>query len=86
METYLDNAASTKVKDIVLGEFITIAKTIYGNPSSEHGEGYVAEGCIEYHRDNIADFLHCNSDDVFFTSGATMSNQLLIQGFVYSIP
>ena len=81
MGIYLDNAASTKVKDEVLGEFITVAKNLYGNPSSEHSEGYNAEGCIEYHKDNIAKQLHCDSEDIYFTTGATMSNQLLIQGF-----
>ena len=81
MKVYLDNAASTKVKDSVLNEFIYTAKNIYGNPSSEHSEGYAAEECIEYHKDNIAEQLHCDSEDIFFTTGATMSNQLLIQGF-----
>lgn len=81
MKVYLDNAASTKVKNSVLNEFIYTAKNIYGNPSSEHSEGYAAEECIEYHKDNIAEQLHCDSEDIFFTTGATMSNQLLIQGF-----
>ena len=64
MKVYLDNAASTKVKDVVLGEFITIAKTMYGNPSSQHSEGYAAEGCIEYHRNNIAKQIHCDSEEI----------------------
>lgn len=82
MGIYLDNAASTKVKSNVLAKFIKIAETYYGNPSSEHTEGYLADDCIETTKKNISEKLHCNSDDIFFTTGATMSNQLLIQGFV----
>ena len=83
---YLDNAASTKVKPGVLGEFVAIAEQCYGNPSSEHTEGFLADNVIEMTKGGIASKLHCDSDDIFFTSGATMSNQLLIQGFVAKHP
>lgn len=86
MAIYLDNAASAKVNPKVLAEFIEIAETHYGNPSSEHAEGYAAEGCIELSKMGIASIIHCDADDIFFTSGATMSNQLLIQGFVARHP
>lgn len=83
---YLDNAASTKVKPGVLGEFVAIAEQCYGNPSSEHTEGFLADNVIEMTKGGISAKLHCDNDDIFFTSGATMSNQLLIQGFVAKHP
>lgn len=86
MGIYLDNAASTKVKSSVLAKFNEVAETLYGNPSSEHTEGYLADNCIEMVKGNISAKLHCDNDDVFFTTGATMSNQLLIQGFVAKNP
>lgn len=86
MSIYLDNAASTKVKPGVLAKFTEVAERIYGNPSSEHTGGYLAEQCIESAKKNISSKLECNSKDIFFTSGATMSNQLLIQGFVAKHP
>lgn len=86
MKVYLDNAASTKVKPSVLATFIEIAETLYGNPSSAHTEGHLADTCIETVKENIASKIHCNNDDVFFTTGATMSNQLLIQGFIAKNP
>ena len=86
MKVYLDNAASTKVKDCVLDKFVEVAKNTFGNPSSEHTEGYLADNCIEMVKENIAKKIHCNNDDIYFTSGATMSNQLLIQGFVAKHP
>lgn len=86
MSVYLDNAASTKVNSKVLAKFIEVADTLYGNPSSEHTEGLLAEACIKNVKNNISIKLHCNDDDIFFTTGATMSNQLLIQGFVAKYP
>lgn len=83
---YLDNAASTRVKKGVLAEFVMVAEQCIGNPSSEHKEGILAENIIKTTKNNIASKLHCDSDDIFFTSGATMSNQLLIQGFVAKHP
>lgn len=86
MEVYLDNAASTKVKPKVLEEFVRVAEQAYGNPSSEHSEGYFADNIIEFAKGKISAKLHCDNDDVYFTNGATMSNQLLIQGFVAKNP
>ena len=86
MEIYLDNAASTKVNPYVLANFVEIADNLYGNPSSEHMQGYLAENEIEHSKNIISEKIHCNNEDIFFTSGATMSNQLLIQGFIAKHP
>lgn len=83
---YLDNAASTKVDPDVLDRFNSIATTLYGNPSSEHKAGFVAKAYIDGVKNKIANKIQCDSDDVFFTSGATMSNQLVIQGFIARHP
>ena len=58
MKVYLDNAASTKVKDCVLDKFVEVAKNTFGNPSSEHTEGYLADNCIEMVKENIAKKIH----------------------------
>ena len=83
---YMDNAASTKVKPEVLARFVDVAEKYYANPSSEHMEGYLAEACINDCKENIANFFNCESDDIFFTSGATMSNNILIQGVLRKKP
>lgn len=86
MAIYLDNAASTKAKPCVLSKFIDVAEKLYGNPSSEHTEGYLAKDCINTVKEDISAKLNCDYEDIFFTSGATMSNQLLIQGFMARHP
>lgn len=83
---YLDNAASTKVNYRVLAKFNEIADSLYGNPSSKHMEGLLADQCIDMAKVKIADKIHCDSGDIYFTSGATMSNNVLIQGFIRKHP
>lgn len=86
MEVYLDNAASTEVEEKVLKEFVDVTRFVYGNPSSEHYYGMVARNFINGAKESISKSIHCDEDDIFFTTGATMSNQLLIQGFIAKHP
>lgn len=86
MPIYMDNAASTRVNPKVLAKFNEVAKSLYGNPSSEHTEGTNAYTCIENVKKDIAHKLNCNESDIYFTSGATMSNNILIQGVLRRHP
>ena len=83
---YLDNAASTPVRPRVLAKFVEIADSLYGNPSSKHIEGINAYEEVSHTKDKIAEFLSCASDEIYFTSGATMSNNILIQGMFRKHP
>lgn len=79
---YLDYAASTPVNQEVLRQFNVVAKQYYANPSSEHALGLNAEELINDCRDIIAKKLNCSPTGIHFTSGATMSNSIAIQGFM----
>ena len=83
---YLDNAASTRVNPKVLAKFDEVAVDLYGNPSSKHMEGLLADQCIDVAKVKIGDIIHCGSGDIYFTSGATMSNNVLIQGMFRKHP
>lgn len=83
---YLDNAASTPVNNQVLAKFVEIADSWYGNPSSQHSAGLRAKEIIEQAKDGIATCLSCSSSEIYFTSGATMSNNILIQGVLRKHP
>ena len=74
------------VKSSVLKKFNEVAETVYGNPSSLHSEGMKAKRIIWDTQDIIADKISCEPDEIFFTSGATMSNNLLIQGVMRKQP
>lgn len=86
MSIYFDNAASTKVKSEVLKKFNEVTEKIYGNPSSEHTAGQAARKVIWEAEDILSEKLGCKSDEIFFTTGATMSNSLIIQGFLKKHP
>lgn len=83
---YMDNAASTKVNPHVLAKFNEIAEIYYANPSSIHTAGLNAMNIISDTKDIIASKLSCKQDEIFFTSGATMSNNILIQGVLRKRP
>ena len=78
---YLDYAASTPTKPRVRN---IISRTLdyYGNPSSMHNEGIKAKQIIDNTSEIIANKLNCNISEIFYTTGATMSNSLLIEGFI----
>ena len=86
MPIYMDNAASTRVNPGVLAKFNEVAQSLYGNPSSGHDEGLRAKSCIQEVKDNIASLINCDPDDIYFTCGATMSNNILIQGVLRKHP
>ena len=77
----MDTAASTIPSDAVI-KCLKDNLEIYGNPSSLHEEGERAKQLIVNATDNITDILNCNRNEIYYTSGATMSNNLFIQGFM----
>ncbi|PIR67143.1 MAG: cysteine desulfurase NifS [Parcubacteria group bacterium CG10_big_fil_rev_8_21_14_0_10_36_14] len=77
---YLDNAATTKVRDDVLTEILPFFNDKFGNPSSFHGSGKVAKDSIESAREKIAKILNCRIGEIIFTGGGTESDNLAILG------
>lgn len=83
---YLDAAASTKVSDNVR-QILNKSLDVYGNPSSIHNAGISAKQLIINATNKIKKKINANNDDeLIFTSGATMSNNLFIQGFLQKYP
>jgi cysteine desulfurase len=80
--TYLDYGASSPVGEDVINTMVDVAKNCYGNPSSKHNDGVEAHDIIAHARKTIMDYIGGNEgDDLIFTSGATESNSIAIQGF-----
>jgi cysteine desulfurase len=77
---YLDYNASTPVAPQVLEAMMPFLTTKFGNPSSSHSFGVECRAGIEQARDQVAKLLGCTADEVFFTSGATESNNMVIKG------
>lgn len=85
MKIYLDNAASAPLQQPVKDRLLNILD-IYANPSSLHSAGLQAKSVIDQSSDTIAKCLNCNPYEIYYTSGATMSNNLAIQGFIKANP
>lgn len=84
MKVYLDNAATTKLLPEVIDEVKYMVENVYGNPSSLHSIGLEAERVIKKSREIIAKSLGVESNEVYFTSGATESDNTAIFGAVYA--
>ena len=78
---YLDNAATTVVKEEVLDAFNKAKKLYFANPSSIHIPGQEASRLLEKAREQILATLKVKDDELIFTSGATEANNLAIKGY-----
>ena len=77
---YLDNAATTKVTQPVLDAMFPYFTECYGNPSSVHNMGKKAKQAVEHAREQVAEAINAEPEQVFFTSGATESDNISILG------
>lgn len=81
MNVYLDFNSSAPIDRRVLDYMIDIYKNTVGNADSRtHDFGDNARKVVENARSQVARLLDINKDEVFFTSGATESNNIAIQG------
>ncbi len=79
---YLDNAASTPVHEKVIEEMLPYFKEQYGNPSSIHRHGRLANVAIQNARKRIASLINADSNEILITSGGTESNNTAIHGII----
>ncbi len=79
---YLDHAATTPLHPQVIHLMHETMLSNYGNPSSIHAEGRTSRALIEKARKTMANHFNCSIGEIFFTSGATESNNMIIQGAV----
>ena len=79
---YLDNAATTQIRDEVVDEMFQIAKNHYGNPSSTHSFGRSSRTLIESSRKQIADHLNVSPSEIIFMSGGTEADNCILRSAV----
>lgn len=81
MSVYLDYNASAPIDERVLDCMVDVYKNHIGNADSRtHYYGEDTRLIVERARKQVASLLGVNTDEVFFTSGATESNNIAIQG------
>ena len=80
MEAYFDNSATTRCSDAAVALMQKVLLEDYGNPSSLHMKGVVAEKYIKAATEQIARTLKVAEKEIVFTSGGTESNNLALIG------
>ena len=80
MRIYLDHNASTAVDPRVLERFTAVEREHAANPASLHGAGRRASSIVEKARREIAHSLGVAGDQVFFVSGGTEANNMVVLG------
>jgi len=79
---YLDNSATTPLDKRVLAAMMPYLTDTFGNASSIHQAGNDAMRAVSESRQKVASFLNCLPEEVYFTSGATESDNLAISGII----
>ena len=82
---YLDNNSTTQIDPRVLEDMLPYLQDRFGNSSSNHSFGWIAKSAVENARDIISDFLKVNSKNIYFTSGATESINLVHLGLTENV-
>ncbi|MGI5948858.1 cysteine desulfurase family protein [Peptoniphilus sp.] len=76
---YMDNAATTKIKDSVLREMMPYFTDFYGNASSIYSLGQKSRAAIENSRIKIANILNVAPSEIYFTSSGSEADNWAIK-------
>ncbi len=77
---YLDHAATTPVLPAVAAAMADCLRSPLGNASALHEPGEAARALVEQARVQVAALLDAKASELVFTSGATESDNLALQG------
>lgn len=81
-QVYLDSAATTQIRDEVIDRMIYVMRYNFGNPSSTHHYGRTSKALIENSRKTIASYFNVSASEIFFTSGGTEVDNLVLRSAV----
>jgi len=82
---FLDNAATTRTDPEVLESMNEWLGDNFGSPATLYAFGSQAKQAIENARQQVADLIGADQKDVYFTSGATESNNWAIKGIAEAL-
>lgn len=82
---YLDYSATTPTDLRVIEAMTPYFSASFGNPSSVHRYGQVAESAIDSARETVASILNCRPDEIIFTSCGSESDNLALRGAAYAM-
>jgi Cysteine sulfinate desulfinase/cysteine desulfurase and related enzymes len=77
---YMDNAATTPVREEVMKNIMPYFTTKYGNPSSVYSLGQVSKKAVEKAREQVASALGADTSEIYFTAGGSESDNWALRG------
>lgn len=77
---YLDNAATTRMKEEVLQEMLPFFCETYANPSAIYGFAGEAKRAVRLARERMAALIGAKPTEIYFTSGGTESDNWALRG------
>ena len=80
IQAYFDHNATTALDDAVLDVMLPYFQGEFGNPSSRHLRGMAARRAIDQAREQVADSVGVQPEQVVFSSGGSEANNLFILG------
>lgn len=81
---YLDNAATTRTAEEVVQEMIPYFSPHYGNPSAIYSFARETRKAVDHARENLANVIGAKSEEIYFTTGGTESDNWALVGAVES--
>lgn len=81
-QVYFDNAATTAIREEVISSMADVLHNNYGNASSSHSFGRPSKAILEKSRKAIAGYLNVSAAEIFFTSGGTEADNLILRSAV----
>ncbi|MFN8426793.1 MAG: cysteine desulfurase family protein [Anaerolineales bacterium] len=81
----MDYSATTPVDSRVVEAMSPFFTDSFGNPSSVHRFGQIAEAAVDSSRESVARVLNCSPDEIVFTSCGSESDNLAIRGAAYAM-
>ena len=79
---YFDWTSTSPISDSALAEYSRVSLQYPGNPSSTHPIGLEAAGFLENCRKDISGILGVRPSELFFTSGGTESDNIVLQSLL----
>lgn len=78
---YLDHAATTQMNSEVLEAMLPYYSNDFQNPSAGYRSGVKIRKKIEETRELIAECIHAEPDEIYFTSGGTESDNWILNSY-----
>jgi cysteine desulfurase len=81
---YLDYNATTPLDPAVVDAMLPYLREHFGNPSSSHAFGRTAHEAVDRARQQVAELLGAQPDEIVFTGGGSEASNLAVKGAVFA--